>query len=82
MRHQTKVLRDKLQLFLTLIKHMSDKINLVVGDQLDSQAPLTLYLECHYWGALRPTKPSLDQVHQLHLSLILVLVYSSKPSRF
>ncbi|KAH8587649.1 hypothetical protein B0O99DRAFT_733099 [Bisporella sp. PMI_857] len=39
MRHQTKVLGDKLQPFLALTDYMFDQINLVARDQLDNQAP-------------------------------------------
>jgi hypothetical protein len=42
MRHQTKVLGDKLQPFLGLIEHMFDQIDLVVRDQLDNQARRSL----------------------------------------
>jgi hypothetical protein len=39
MQHQTKVLGNKLQIFLALIEHMFNQIDLMVNDQLDNQAP-------------------------------------------
>ncbi|RDL36361.1 uncharacterized protein BP5553_05713 [Venustampulla echinocandica] len=42
MRHQTKVLEDKVQPFLTLIQELFDQMESVVRDQLDSSAAVVL----------------------------------------
>jgi transformation/transcription domain-associated protein len=56
MRHQTKVLQDKVQPFLSLIQELFDQMESVVRDQLDNPAPGS--------NAAVPSTPGSSQTYQ------------------